>query len=333
MDSGTRGSLFKLALLRILCCSVTFLFKVRTQKIASLSTEERTKVLGIAIGLEIVHWTENAFWPVPLPLAFWPLISSGSNVKKFHCEVDIQCDQSCSVTELQCFSIKRCTQYWPFLCIHYHDFLRSLFQNEKEWERGSNLRGRRLASRTGGVSRSDHLAGSNRPPDELQGYVRTDTVDWGLGGGRKKGRKQAEEAARTNRRMTKKRMAAERTPGRDKYRRWRKRRMFLFTFWEWERARGRIEFTVAASSQPDCPGVSRSDDSASLKESARWRALGLRSNWHGRAGQLGWLRAAAVGSIPALALSHCQKVNKKFLFSLQHQYLSLHAVSRRMPRL
>ena len=38
---------------------------------------------------------------------------------------------------------------------------------------------------------------------------RTDTVDWGLGGGRKKGKKQAEEAARTNRRRTKKRMAAE----------------------------------------------------------------------------------------------------------------------------
>ena len=48
-------------------------------------------------------------------------------------------------------------------------------------------------------------------------------VDWGLGGGRKKGKKQAEEAARTNRRRTKRRMAAERTARRDKYRRWRKR--------------------------------------------------------------------------------------------------------------
>ena len=51
-----------------------------------------------------------------------------------------------------------------------------------------------------------------------------------------------------------------------------------------ERARGGIEPTSAAPSQPDCPGVSRSDHSASSKESASWRALGLRSDWHGRLG-------------------------------------------------
>ena len=70
-----------------------------------------------------------------------------------------------------------------------------------------------------GVSRSDHSAGTkDRLRDELLSYVRTDmyTVDWGLGGGRKRGEKQAEEAARTNRRRTKKRMAAERTARRDK---------------------------------------------------------------------------------------------------------------------
>ena len=59
-----------------------------------------------------------------------------------------------------------------------------------------------------------------------------------------------------------------------KYRRWRNR----------ERARARIEPTAAAPSQPDCPGVSRSDHSAGSKESASWRALELRSDWHGRLG-------------------------------------------------
>ena len=53
--------------------------------------------------------------------------------------------------------------------------------------------------------------------DELQGYVRTYTVDWGLGGGRKKRKKQAEEVARMNRRKTKKRLATEQTARRDKY--------------------------------------------------------------------------------------------------------------------
>ena len=61
---------------------------------------------------------------------------------------------------------------------------------------------------------------------------------------------------------------------RRKFRRWRKR----------ERARAGIEPTAAAPSQPDCPGVSRSDHSAGSKESASWRALELRSDWHGRLG-------------------------------------------------
>ena len=55
-------------------------------------------------------------------------------------------------------------------------------------------------------------------------------------------------------------------------------------FWEWERARAGIEPTAAAPSQPDCPGVGRSDHSAGSKESASWPALGLRSDWHGRLG-------------------------------------------------
>ena len=59
-----------------------------------------------------------------------------------------------------------------------------------------------------------------------------------------------------------------------KERRWRKR----------EKARAGIEPTAAAPSQPDCPGVSRSDHSAGSKESASWRALGLRSDWHGQLG-------------------------------------------------
>ena len=42
----------------------------------------------------------------------------------------------------------------------------------------------------------------------------------------------------------------------------RKRSNFLFTFWEWERARAAIGPTAAVPSQPDCPGVSRSDHSA-----------------------------------------------------------------------
>ena len=61
---------------------------------------------------------------------------------------------------------------------------------------------------------------------------------------------------------------------RRKCRRWRKR----------ERARAGIEPTAAAPSQPDCPGVSRSDHSAGSKESASWRALRLRSDWQGRLG-------------------------------------------------
>ena len=53
-----------------------------------------------------------------------------------------------------------------------------------------------------------------------------------------------------------------------------------------ERARERagIESTAAAPSQPDCPGVSRPDYSAGSKESALWRALEQRSDWHGRLG-------------------------------------------------
>ena len=51
-----------------------------------------------------------------------------------------------------------------------------------------------------------------------------------------------------------------------------------------ERARAGIEPTAAAPSQPDCPGVSRSDHSAGSKESASWRALRLRSDWYGRLG-------------------------------------------------
>ena len=51
-----------------------------------------------------------------------------------------------------------------------------------------------------------------------------------------------------------------------------------------KRASEGIEPTAAAPSQPDCPGVSRSDHSVGSKESALWRALGLRSDWHGRLG-------------------------------------------------
>ena len=63
--------------------------------------------------------------------------------------------------------------------------------------------------------------------------------------------------------------------------RWRKRSNFSFTYWEWERARAGIEPAAAVPSQPDWPVVSRSENSAG---------------------------SAAVGSTPALALSHSQKV-------------------------
>ena len=53
---------------------------------------------------------------------------------------------------------------------------------------------------------------------------------------------------------------------------------------KWERARAGIEPTAAAPTQPNCPGVSRSDHSAGSKEVASWRALELRSDWHGRLG-------------------------------------------------
>ena len=134
-------------------------------------------------------------------------------------------------------------------------------KKERKRERGSNLRRQRPASPTAQVlvAQTTRPVQKNRLRGELQSYVRTDLVDWGLEGGRKRGKKQAEEAARTNRRRTKKRMAAERTARRDKYRRWRKR----------ERARAGIEPTAAAPSQPDCPGVSRSDHSAGSKESSR----------------------------------------------------------------
>ena len=90
-------------------------------------------------------------------------------------------------------------------------------EREKERERGSNLRRQRQASPTAQVlvAQTTQPVQKNRLCDELLGYVRTDTVDWGLGGGRKKGKKQAEEAARTNRRRTQMRMAAERTARRD----------------------------------------------------------------------------------------------------------------------
>ena len=51
---------------------------------------------------------------------------------------------------------------------------------------------------------------------------KTDTVHWGFAGGRKRGKKQAEEAAKTNRRRTKKRLAAERTARREKYGHWKR---------------------------------------------------------------------------------------------------------------
>ena len=50
------------------------------------------------------------------------------------------------------------------------------------------------------------------------------------------------------------------------------------------KSESRIEPTAAAPSQPDCLGVSCSDHSAGSKESASWRALELRSDWHGRLG-------------------------------------------------
>ena len=140
--------------------------------------------------------------------------------------------------------------------------LMTVLKKERKRERGSNLRRQRLASPTAQVlvAQTTQPVQKNRLRDELWSYVWTDTVDWGLGGGRKRGKKQAEEAARTNRRRTKRRMAAERTARRDKYRRWRKRRKYR----RWrkrERARAGIEPTAAAPCQPDCPGVSRSDHS------------------------------------------------------------------------
>ena len=111
-------------------------------------------------------------------------------------------------------------------CHNHHDVEKGeenldVEEREKERERGYNLRRQRPASPTAQVlvAQTTRPVQRNRLRDELQSYVRTDTVDWGLGGGRKRGKKQAEEATRTNRRRTKKRMAAERTARREKYRR------------------------------------------------------------------------------------------------------------------
>ena len=67
-------------------------------------------------------------------------------------------------------------------------------EREKERGRGSNLRRQRLGSPTAQVlvAQTTQPVQNNRLHDELQSYVRTDTVDWGLGGGRKKEKKQAE---------------------------------------------------------------------------------------------------------------------------------------------
>ena len=137
--------------------------------------------------------------------------------------------------------------------------------------------------------------------------------DWhgrlGLGGGRKKGKKQAEEAARTNRRRTKKRGAAERAARWDKYicrRRFNPRsRSVSFPF--------SLFPTPNRLCQSECGPKARHE--ADSFEPAEWSSRLT-------PGQSGWLGAAAVGSIPDLALSHPQKVNKKFPLFLQRLYLS-----------
>ena len=87
-----------------------------------------------------------------------------------------------------------------------------------------------------GVSRSDHSAGSKELASWRALELHSDRHGlMGLGGGRKKGKEQAEEAARTNRRRTKRRMAAERTARRDKYRRWRKRRKKRRKYRRWRK--------------------------------------------------------------------------------------------------
>ena len=86
---------------------------------------------------------------------------------------------------------------------------------------------------------------------------------WGLGRGRTKGKKQSEKADRTNRRRTKKRMAAERTARRDKYRRSRKRSNFLFTFLRMRKSEsGDRTYGDSAASPTAHAGVSCSDHSA-----------------------------------------------------------------------
>ena len=57
----------------------------------------------------------------------------------------------------------------------------SLFENEKEQERGSNLRQQCLASPTAHVlvALTTRPVQKNRLRDELEGYNRTDTVDGG----------------------------------------------------------------------------------------------------------------------------------------------------------
>ena len=108
-----------------------------------------------------------------------------------------------------------------------------------------------------GVGRSDHSVGSKELASWRALELRS---DWhgrlGAGGERKKVRKEAAEAARTDRRRTKKRMAVDWTARRDKYRRWRKRSRYRRRR-KRERARARagIERTAAAPSQPDCPGL------------------------------------------------------------------------------
>ena len=105
-------------------------------------------------------------------------------------------------------------------------------------------------------------------------------------------------------------------------------RLFLLD-WRWrkrERARAGIEPTAAAPSRPDGPGVSRSDHSAGSKESASWRALELRSDWHGQLGN--WRRekegkeTSGRGSqdepLLTKASEDCEKKGKRSLLARDH---------------
>ena len=79
--------------------------------------------------------------------------------------------------------------------------------------------------------------------------------------------------------------------------------------------------------QPDCPGVSRSDHSAGSKESASWRALGLRSDWHGRLG-LGGGRKKGKKQAEEAARTNRRRTKREWQLNEQREEINIDVEDR-----